>query len=47
MDTCLQLFGGDDYMNEFPIARMFADARMNRICDGSNEIMREVIARVF
>lgn len=47
MDECLQLFGGYGYMNEYPIARMFADARVQRIYGGSNEIMREVIARAL
>jgi len=41
----VQLFGGYGYMNEYPIARMFADARVQRIYGGTNEIMREVIAR--
>lgn len=47
MDECLQLFGGYGYMNDYPIARMFADARVQRIYGGSNEIMREVIARAL
>jgi acyl-CoA dehydrogenase len=45
LDTCLQLFGGYGYMWEFPIARAYADARVHRIFGGSNEIMRELIAR--
>ena len=45
LDECVQLFGGYGYMNEYPIARMFADARVQRIYGGTNEIMREVIAR--
>ena len=45
LDECVQLFGGYGYMNEYPIARMFTDARVQRIYGGTNEIMREVIAR--
>lgn len=45
VDECLQLFGGYGYMNEYMIARMYADARVQRIYGGANEIMREVIAR--
>lgn len=45
IDDCLQLFGGYGYMNEYPIARMFADARVQRIYGGASEIMKEVIAR--
>jgi acyl-CoA dehydrogenase len=45
VDECLQLFGGYGYMNEYPIARMYTDARIQRIFGGTNEIMREVIAR--
>lgn len=45
IDRCLQLFGGYGYMNEFPIARRWVDARIQRIYGGSNEIMKEVIAR--
>ncbi|MFO0452561.1 MAG: acyl-CoA dehydrogenase family protein [Pseudomonadota bacterium] len=44
-DDCLQLFGGYGYMDEYPISRMFADARVQRIYGGTNEIMKEVIAR--
>lgn len=44
-DTCLQLFGGYGYMNEYPIARMWADARVQMIYGGTNEIMKEVISR--
>ena len=47
LDTCLQLFGGYGYMWEFPIARAYADARVHRIFGGSNEIMRELIARAM
>ncbi|MFO1426496.1 MAG: acyl-CoA dehydrogenase family protein [Steroidobacteraceae bacterium] len=45
MDDCLQLFGGYGYMNEYLICRMFADARVQRIYGGTNEIMKELIAR--
>ena len=45
MDECLQLFGGYGYMWEYPIARAFADARVQRIYGGTNEIMKEVITR--
>lgn len=47
LDTCLQLHGGYGYMWEYPIARAFADARVHRIYGGSNEIMRELIARTL
>ena len=46
-DACLQLFGGYGYMTEYPIARHFADARVQRIYGGTSEIMKEVIARSF
>jgi acyl-CoA dehydrogenase len=45
VDRCLQLFGGYGYMNEYPIARMFRDARVQRIYGGTNEIMKVLIAR--
>ena len=45
VDECLQLFGGYGYMNEYPICRMYADARVGRIYGGSNEVMKELIAR--
>jgi acyl-CoA dehydrogenase/long-chain-acyl-CoA dehydrogenase len=45
IDRCLQLFGGYGYMNEFPIARMYRDARVERIYGGANEIMKLLIAR--
>jgi acyl-CoA dehydrogenase len=45
IDACLQLFGGYGYMAEYPIARMYADARVQRIYGGTNEIMKELIAR--
>ena len=45
VDGCLQLFGGYGYMKEYPISRIYADARVQRIYGGSSEIMRELIAR--
>ncbi|MCZ2103691.1 MAG: acyl-CoA dehydrogenase family protein [Burkholderiales bacterium] len=45
MDECVQLFGGYGYMWEYPIARAWADARVQRIYGGTNEIMKEVISR--
>ncbi|MCR5858328.1 acyl-CoA dehydrogenase family protein [Mesorhizobium sp. J428] len=45
VDQCLQLFGGYGFMNEFPIARMYRDARVQRIYGGTNEIMKVLIAR--
>ena len=47
IDECLQLFGGYGYMREYPIAQMYADARVQRIYGGSNEIMKEIIARTL
>lgn len=44
-DAALQLHGGAGYMNEYPIARLWRDARVTRIYGGTNEIMREVIGR--
>ena len=45
IDRCLQLHGGYGYMAEYPIARLWADARATRIFGGTNEIMREIIGR--
>jgi acyl-CoA dehydrogenase len=45
VDECLQFFGGYGYMNEYPIARLYADVRVSRIYGGANEVMKEVIAR--
>ena len=45
IDDCLQLFGGYGYMLEYPIAQMYADARVQRIYGGANEVMKELIAR--
>ena len=44
-DECLQLFGGYGYMREYPIARMWADSRVQRIYGGTNEIMKELASR--
>ncbi len=45
IDECVQLHGGYGYMWEYPIARAYADARVQRIYGGTNEIMKEVISR--
>ena len=45
VDKCLQLHGGYGYMNEYPIAQAYADARITRIYGGTTEIMKEVIGR--
>lgn len=45
MDECLQLFGGYGYMMEYPIAQLYADARVQRIYGGTNEIMKELASR--
>ena len=47
LDECLQLFGGYGFMNEYVIARMYADARVQRIYGGTSEIMKEVISRAL
>ena len=47
VDECVQLFGGYGYMWEYPIARAYADARVQRIYGGTNEIMKEVITRAM
>lgn len=44
-DACLQMHGGYGYMVEYPVARAYVDARIQRIYGGANEIMKEVIAR--
>ena len=44
-DRCLQLFGGYGYCEEYPIARAWRDIRVTRILAGSNEIMKQIIAR--
>ena len=45
VDRCLQLFGGYGYMKEYPIARAYVDARVQRIYGGTSEVMKELIAR--
>jgi alkylation response protein AidB-like acyl-CoA dehydrogenase len=45
VDRCVQLFGGYGYMLEYPIARLYADARVSRIYAGSNEIMKQIVGR--
>ena len=47
LDNCVQLHGGYGYMAEYPIARAYADARVQRIYGGTNEIMKELIARTL
>ena len=47
MDECVQLHGGYGYMWEYPITRAYADARVQRIYGGTNEIMKEVISRAM
>jgi alkylation response protein AidB-like acyl-CoA dehydrogenase len=45
VDRCVQIFGGYGYMVEYPIARMYADSRIQKIYGGTSEIMKELIAR--
>ncbi len=45
LDECVQLHGGYGYMSEYLVCRMFADSRVQRIYGGTNEIMKELIAR--
>lgn len=47
VDTCLQLHGGAGYMEEYEISRLYADARVQRIVGGTNEIMKELIGRTL
>lgn len=47
VDSCLQLFGGYGYINEYPIAQAYRDARVTRIYGGTNEIMKLMIARTL
>lgn len=47
IDECLQLHGGYGYMTDYPIARMYVNARVGKIYGGSNEIMKELIARAM
>jgi long-chain-acyl-CoA dehydrogenase len=45
IDRCLQLHGGYGYMREYPVAKAYLDARVQKIYGGTNEIMKEVIGR--
>jgi alkylation response protein AidB-like acyl-CoA dehydrogenase len=45
IDRCLQLFGGWGFMEEYPIARAYRDARVQTIYGGTTEIMKEIIGR--
>ena len=45
VDKCLQLHGGYGYILEYPIARLYADVRVNRIYGGSSEVMKSIIAK--
>lgn len=45
VDACLQLFGGYGYIDEYPIARLYADARVQKIYGGATEVMKDLIAR--
>jgi acyl-CoA dehydrogenase len=47
IDECLQLHGGYGYMWEYPIARLYADSRVQKIYGGTNEIMKELIGRTL
>jgi len=44
-DECLQLFGGYGYMQEYPISKLYADARIQKVYGGTNEIMKTIIAK--
>ncbi|MFW6693579.1 acyl-CoA dehydrogenase family protein [Streptomyces sp. MAR4 CNX-425] len=45
IDKCLQLHGGYGYMNEYPVARLYADTRVTRIYGGTSEVMRSIVAK--
>ena len=47
IDECLQLHGGAGFMDEYPISRMYRDARVQKIYGGTNEIMKELIGRTL
>ena len=47
IDGCLQLHGGYGYLKEFPIEQLLRDTRVNRILEGTNEIMQMIISRKF
>ena len=45
VDECLQLFGGYGYMAEYPIARMYAASRVQKINGGANEVLKDLVSR--
>ena len=45
VDECLQLFGGYGYMAEYPIARMYAASRVQKIYGGANEVLKDLVSR--
>jgi alkylation response protein AidB-like acyl-CoA dehydrogenase len=45
IDRCLQLHGGYGYITEYPVARLYADSRVNRIYGGTSEVMKLIIAK--
>jgi acyl-CoA dehydrogenase len=45
VDRCLQLFGGYGYITEYPIARLYEDARVTRIYGGTSEVMKSIISK--
>ncbi|MBO9499234.1 MAG: acyl-CoA dehydrogenase family protein [Novosphingobium sp.] len=47
VDECLQLFGGAGYMNEYPISRLYTEARVARIFGGSSEVMKLIVSRTL
>ncbi len=47
IDECLQFFGGYGYMREYPISKLYVDARVQRIYGGASEVMREIVARTL
>jgi acyl-CoA dehydrogenase len=47
VDECLQLFGGAGYMTEYPISRLYTEARIARIFGGTSEVMKLIIARTL
>ncbi len=47
VDKCLQMFGGYGYMEEFPIARAYRDARVGTIVGGTTQIMREILSKII
>ena len=47
IDECLQYFGGYGYMREYPISKLYVDARVQRIYGGASEVMREIVARTL